>query len=189
MRRLLARTGARVADRLRGRHGAAVGRGQRARRSAVLRGHEGCGACPPPSAPTGAGGHRLRGRHGAAVGRGARARRSPCCAGIWSAAFSADGNRVVTASEDWTARIWRQEEWTRKTDVNRRPLLDEMIERARIVVGRNMTKAEWDAYFFGDPYCKTFAELPITIGDTKDRALAGVNFVRRDDGRECVAAP
>ena len=108
---------------------------------------------------------------------------------VWSAAFGADGNRVVTASEDWTSRIWRQEEWTRKTDVNRRLLLDEMIERARIVVGRNMTKAEWDAYFFRDPYCKTFAELPITIGDTKDRALAGVNFVRRDDGRECVAAP
>jgi WD40 repeat protein len=35
-----------------------------------------------------------------------------------------------------------------------------LVELARLTAGRNLTRAEWDQYFPGQRYCKTFPELP-----------------------------
>jgi hypothetical protein len=38
--------------------------------------------------------------------------------------------------------------------------LDELIEKAAGVVGRNMTRREWNQYLPDEPYRKTFPGLP-----------------------------
>jgi hypothetical protein len=53
----------------------------------------------------------------------------------------------VTGSWDHTAQLW--------------PLqVKDLIDLARIKVGRNFTTEEWELYFPGEPYHKTFADLP-----------------------------
>ena len=94
-------------------HGAAVGRGDAAARSRLLKGHTG----EVPSAAFSPDGKRVVTaswrQHGAAVGRGDAAARSRCSRAmtdcVRSAAFSPDGKRVVTASLDNTARLWDAE--------------------------------------------------------------------------------
>jgi WD40 repeat protein len=60
-------------------------------------------------------------------------------------AISPNNHWLVTGSEDKTARLW--------------PLhVNDLIELARVVVGRNFSVDEWQLYFPGKPYQKTFAE-------------------------------
>ena len=58
-----------------------------------------------------------------------------------------DGRLIVTWSYDRTARIWRWQ-W------------DDLVELAGDVA-RNLDGAEWNEYFSGKPYHKTFRDLPI----------------------------
>jgi WD40 repeat protein len=68
---------------------------------------------------------------------------------ITAVEFSPDNHWLVTASDDSTARLW--------------PLqVKDLVDLARITVGRNFSFAEWQLYFSGEPYHKTFPDLPST---------------------------
>ena len=67
--------------------------------------------------------------------------------GIRAVAISRDSRWLVTGSRDGTARLW--------------PLqVKDLVDLARITVGRNFTAEEWALYFPGEPYHKTFPDLP-----------------------------
>jgi hypothetical protein len=64
---------------------------------------------------------------------------------VCAVAISADNHWLVTAGADQTARLW--------------PLqANDLIELARVAVGRNFSINEWQLYFPGQPYHQTFAE-------------------------------
>ncbi len=67
--------------------------------------------------------------------------------GINAVAISPDSHWLVTGSSDFTARLWTLR-------------LDEVAGKARRVAGRNLTRQEWDQYFTGEQYRKTFSNLP-----------------------------
>jgi WD40 repeat protein len=58
---------------------------------------------------------------------------------VESAAFSTDGTRVVTASEDGTARVWRVFSTTQA-----------LIDYARSIVPRQLTSAQRQQYFLDE---------------------------------------
>jgi WD40 repeat protein len=62
-------------------------------------------------------------------------------------AISADNHWLVTGSQDTTARLWFLH-------------TDDLINLARITAGRNFAAHEWQLYFPGKPYQKTFPDLP-----------------------------
>jgi WD40 repeat protein len=66
---------------------------------------------------------------------------------IVAAAISADERWLVTASNDRTASLWRF-------------TIEELIDLARVTVGRNLTREEWNLYFQEKAYRKTFPDLP-----------------------------
>jgi WD40 repeat protein len=68
---------------------------------------------------------------------------------ITAVGFSPDNRWLVTASDDSTARLWQLQ-------------IKDLVDLARIKVGRNFSFAEWQLYFSGEPYRKTFADLPDT---------------------------
>jgi len=53
----------------------------------------------------------------------------------------------VTGSTDNTARLWLLQ-------------VDDLIDLARITAGRNFFAEEWQLYFPGKKYNKTFPDLP-----------------------------
>jgi WD40 repeat protein len=55
---------------------------------------------------------------------------------VWSAAFSPDGSKVVTASYDRSARIWRVFRTTQ-----------ELIDYARSIVPRQLTPEQRKQFF------------------------------------------
>jgi hypothetical protein len=62
-------------------------------------------------------------------------------------AISPDNRWVVTGSHDQTARLWLLQ-------------INDLINLARITVGRNFSNDEWRLYFPGEKYRKTFPDLP-----------------------------
>jgi WD40 repeat protein len=66
---------------------------------------------------------------------------------VYAVAISPDNRWLVTGSSDHMARLW--------------PLqVNDLIDLARITVGRNFTAEEWKLYFLGERYHKTFPDLP-----------------------------
>jgi WD40 repeat protein len=66
---------------------------------------------------------------------------------IMAVAISADNHWIVTGSGDGTARLWLLQ-------------INDLINLARITVGRNFSADEWRLYFPGEKYRKTFPDLP-----------------------------
>jgi WD40 repeat protein len=62
-------------------------------------------------------------------------------------AISADDRWIVTGSDDKTARLWLLQ-------------MNDLMNLARITVGRNFSADEWRLYFPGEKYRKSFEELP-----------------------------
>jgi WD40 repeat protein len=67
--------------------------------------------------------------------------------GVRAVALSPNRHLLVTGGVDGTVRLW----FTETSD---------LIKQARIAVGRNLTTNEWTLYFPGEPYHKTFSDLP-----------------------------
>jgi WD40 repeat protein len=66
---------------------------------------------------------------------------------VKAVSISADNHWLVSGSWDGTARLW--------------PLqVKDLIDLARVTVGRNLSASEWQLYFPGKPYQKTFPDLP-----------------------------
>jgi WD40 repeat protein len=66
---------------------------------------------------------------------------------VTSVAISPDNRWLVTGSWDNTARLWLLQ-------------VKDLINLARITVGRNFSADEWRLYFPGEKYRKTFDDLP-----------------------------
>ena len=75
---------------------------------------------------------------------------------VWTAAVSPDGRWLVTGTEDGAAKLW--------------PLpVQDLLAHARVAARRNLSHVEWDTYFPGEPYRKTFPDLPTGEGIGDDQ--------------------
>jgi WD40 repeat protein len=94
---------------------------------------------------------------------------------VHKVAISSDRHWLVTGSEDKTARLWDltakdpgaspDNRWvvTGSGDQTARLWLlqaNDLMNLARITVGRNFSADEWRLYFPGEKYRKTFPDLP-----------------------------
>jgi WD40 repeat protein len=68
-------------------------------------------------------------------------------AGSLALAFSLDGHYLAVTSRDGSVSIWNLR-------------VDELMNIACRLVNRNFTRAEWDTFFFGQPYRKTCEQWP-----------------------------
>jgi TIR domain/WD domain, G-beta repeat len=66
---------------------------------------------------------------------------------VVAVAISADNRCLVTGSFDGTARLWLLQ-------------INDLIDLARVTAGRNFSADEWQFYFPGQKYRKTFPDLP-----------------------------
>jgi WD40 repeat protein len=66
---------------------------------------------------------------------------------VTSVGFSPDSHWILTGSADKTARLWLLQ-------------LNDLIDLARVTAGRNLSRDEWQLYFPGEKYRKTFPNLP-----------------------------
>jgi WD40 repeat protein len=66
---------------------------------------------------------------------------------VSAVAISPDNRWVVTGSGDRTARLWLLQ-------------VEALSDLARITIGRNFSADEWQLYFPGEEYRKTFPDLP-----------------------------
>jgi WD40 repeat protein len=66
---------------------------------------------------------------------------------VHAVAISADSRWVVTGSEDETARLWLLQ-------------MSDLVDLARTIIDRNFFPDEWQLYFPGEKYRRTFPELP-----------------------------
>jgi|SRR5271165_2250017 len=82
---------------------------------------------------------------------------------VSAVAINPDNHWLVTGSADHTARL--------------SPLqVKDLIDLARVMVGRNLTTEEWKQYLPGEQYRKTFPALPgPQRPDTQATALRGVS--------------
>jgi WD40 repeat protein len=104
-------------------------------------------------------------------------------------AFSGDSRWLVTTSEDQTTRIWDlstenpaiaqivlgESGWPLEASADGRWVTSpgrvwhlrahDLISRAGETVGRNFTPAEWELFFPGEPYRKTFGDLPEPVSE------------------------
>jgi len=66
---------------------------------------------------------------------------------VIAVAISPDNRWLVTGSADKTARLWLLQ-------------MKDLVDLARTIVGRNFFADEWQLYFPGEKYRKTFPDLP-----------------------------
>jgi conflict system STAND superfamily ATPase/WD40 domain-containing protein len=66
---------------------------------------------------------------------------------VGAVAISPNNHWLVTGSSDKTARLWLLQ-------------VNDLIDLARAKAGRNFTADEWQLYFSGEKYRKTFPDLP-----------------------------
>jgi WD40 repeat protein len=69
-------------------------------------------------------------------------------AGVSTLAFSPDGRWLISAGEDRVLQRWPM-------------TTEDLLERAREAVGRNLSAQEWNQYFVGQEYRKTFEAFPL----------------------------
>jgi WD40 repeat protein/class 3 adenylate cyclase len=70
---------------------------------------------------------------------------------VFSLAFAGDGTHVVTAGRDGRVLLWDVAPWADE---------DVLLERACSIVGRNLTRSEWDTYLPGKAYHRTCDQWP-----------------------------
>ncbi len=73
-------------------------------------------------------------------------------------AISPDARWIVTTTWDGIARLWALSD-------------DALLAKARWVAGRQLTRNEWEVYFPGKPYRKTFDDLPEARPHKPSRAM------------------
>jgi len=87
---------------------------------------------------------------------------------VWAVAFCKD--RLVTAGNDGTARLWDLSYNTLKEKEN--------------VVGRNMTFEEWRESFGDKEYERTCQQLPVHVSVIRDKFSRAKKFIRDSDKEE-----
>jgi hypothetical protein len=96
-------------------------------------------------------------------------------ASITALAFSPDSGWLISASRDNTVRFWKV-------------TLDGLIDVARRAAGRNLSSAEWERYFAGQPYRRTFSDLPFDSSVIESLLSQARSLCLRGEGDRAAAA-